>query len=90
VWRCWLANSRPGGSPERECRPWTGDAASGGDLSPEKRSLAQPGQSRALAALVEQGVPEVPIAGVFPMAEVRDAYRELERRHTLGMIVLQP
>lgn len=30
------------------------------------------------------------IARVYPLSEVRDAYRELERRHTRGKIVLQP
>ncbi len=43
-----------------------------------------------LAALVDKGILEVPIARVYPLAEVRDAYRELERRHTLGKIVLRP
>jgi hypothetical protein len=27
---------------------------------------------------------------VYPLAEVREAYTELERRHTLGKIVLRP
>jgi NADPH:quinone reductase-like Zn-dependent oxidoreductase len=44
----------------------------------------------ALAALVDRGDLEVPIAGVFPMDRVRDAYRELEKRHTRGKIVLHP
>ncbi len=43
-----------------------------------------------LAALVDKGVLEVPIARVYPLDEVRDAYRELERRHTHGKIVLKP
>jgi NADPH:quinone reductase-like Zn-dependent oxidoreductase len=43
-----------------------------------------------LAGLIAVGRLEVPIAGVSPLAEVRDAYRELERRHTLGKIVLRP
>jgi NADPH:quinone reductase-like Zn-dependent oxidoreductase len=43
-----------------------------------------------LAALVDKGALEVPIARVYPLAEVRDAYRELERRHTHGKIVLRP
>ena len=43
-----------------------------------------------LAALVAQGRLEVPIAGVYPLAEVHAAYRELERRHTRGKIVLRP
>jgi NADPH:quinone reductase-like Zn-dependent oxidoreductase len=41
-----------------------------------------------LAALIEQGELEVPIAGVYPLDRVRDAYRELEGNHTHGKIVL--
>jgi NADPH:quinone reductase-like Zn-dependent oxidoreductase len=44
----------------------------------------------ALAELIAEGRLEVPIARVYPLAEVREAYRELERRHTLGKIVLRP
>ena len=43
-----------------------------------------------LAALVADGRREVPIAKVYPLAEVRAAYEELERRHTRGKIVLRP
>jgi NADPH:quinone reductase-like Zn-dependent oxidoreductase len=43
-----------------------------------------------LARLIADGRLEVPIARVYPLAEVRAAYRELERRHTLGKIVLTP
>jgi NADPH:quinone reductase-like Zn-dependent oxidoreductase len=43
-----------------------------------------------LIGLVAAGELEVPIARVYPLAEVRDAYRELERRHTRGKIVLRP
>ena len=43
-----------------------------------------------LAGLVDKGVLEVPIARTYPLAEVRAAYRELERRHTRGKIVLIP
>ena len=43
-----------------------------------------------LADLVAQGELEVPIAGVFPLDDVRDAYRELELRHTRGKLVLRP
>jgi NADPH:quinone reductase-like Zn-dependent oxidoreductase len=43
-----------------------------------------------LAALVAKDALEIPIATVYPLAEVRDAYRELERRHTRGKIVLRP
>lgn len=43
-----------------------------------------------LIELVDGGQLEVPIARVYPLEEVRDAYRELERRHTRGKIVLVP
>jgi NADPH:quinone reductase-like Zn-dependent oxidoreductase len=43
-----------------------------------------------LAGLVAEGRLEVPIAGVYPLARVRDAYRELEQGHTHGKIVLRP
>ncbi len=43
-----------------------------------------------LAAMISDGTLEIPIARVYPLSEVRDAYRELERRHTRGKIVLQP
>lgn len=43
-----------------------------------------------LAGLVADGRLEVPIANVYPLAEVRAAYEELERRHTRGKIVLRP
>jgi NADPH:quinone reductase-like Zn-dependent oxidoreductase len=43
-----------------------------------------------LAALVDKGILEVPIARVYPLAQIRDAFRELEQRHTLGKIVLRP
>jgi NADPH:quinone reductase-like Zn-dependent oxidoreductase len=41
-----------------------------------------------LAQRVEQGALEIPIAHVYPLAAVREAYRELELRHTHGKIVL--
>ena len=43
-----------------------------------------------LAGLIADGRLEVPIAKVYPLAEVRAAYEELERRHTRGKIVLRP
>ncbi|MFJ9785814.1 NADP-dependent oxidoreductase [Amycolatopsis sp. NPDC101161] len=45
---------------------------------------------RELSLLVGKGLLEVPIAGVYPLDEVREAYRDLERRHTRGKIVLRP
>jgi NADPH:quinone reductase-like Zn-dependent oxidoreductase len=43
-----------------------------------------------LAGLIAEGKLELPIARTYPLSEVREAYRELERRHTLGKIVLIP
>jgi NADPH:quinone reductase-like Zn-dependent oxidoreductase len=43
-----------------------------------------------LAGLMGAGRLEIPIAKVYPLADVRDAYRELEQRHTRGKIVLEP
>jgi NADPH:quinone reductase-like Zn-dependent oxidoreductase len=43
-----------------------------------------------LAQLSADGKLEIPIADTFPLERVRDAYRELEERHTLGKIVLHP
>jgi NADPH:quinone reductase-like Zn-dependent oxidoreductase len=43
-----------------------------------------------LADLIDRGELEVPIARTYPLEDVRDAYRELEQRHTRGKIVLLP
>lgn len=43
-----------------------------------------------LAGLIADGQLEVPIANVYRLAQVREAYAELERRHTHGKIVLRP
>jgi NADPH:quinone reductase-like Zn-dependent oxidoreductase len=43
-----------------------------------------------LAGLVASGELDVPIARVYPLDQVREAYRDLERGHTLGKIVLEP
>ena len=43
-----------------------------------------------LAGLVADGQLEVPIANAYPLVQVRDAYTELERRHTRGKIILRP
>lgn len=56
----------------------------GSAAAPGSQALAE------LAELIDRGELEVPIAGVFPLERVRDAYRELEARHTRGKIVLVP
>ena len=43
-----------------------------------------------LARLIADGHLDLPIANVYPLAQVREAYTELERRHTHGKIVLKP
>ena len=43
-----------------------------------------------LARLAARGELEVKIARTYPLEQVRDAFRELERRHTHGKIVLRP
>jgi NADPH:quinone reductase-like Zn-dependent oxidoreductase len=43
-----------------------------------------------LAGLIAAGKLEIPIAKVYPLSKVREAYQELEQRHTRGKIVLEP
>lgn len=43
-----------------------------------------------LAGLIAARRLEIPIAKVFPLSKVREAYQELEQRHTRGKIVLEP
>src|ERR1700732_3930534 len=43
-----------------------------------------------LADLIARGELEVPIAGIFAPDDVRDAFREVELRHTRGKLVLRP
>ena len=43
-----------------------------------------------MADLVASGRIEIPIAATYPLDDVRDAFAELEKRHTRGKIVLIP
>lgn len=43
-----------------------------------------------LVGLIAEGRLEVPIAKTYPLTDVREAFRDLEQRHTLGKIVLKP
>lgn len=43
-----------------------------------------------LAGLIDSGRLEIPIAKVYPLADVREAYQDLAGRHTRGKIVLVP
>jgi NADPH:quinone reductase-like Zn-dependent oxidoreductase len=56
----------------------------GAEAGPGAEILAE------LAGLIADGHLELPIANVYPLAQVREAYTELEHRHTRGKIVLKP
>lgn len=51
---------------------------------------ARPEVLAELADRIAAGHLELPIAATYRLEDVRDAYRELEQRHTLGKIVLVP
>ncbi len=65
-------------------------AAKYGVMTAGNHEAANAGVLGELAGRLASGRLEIPIAKVYPLAEVRDAYRELERRHTRGKIVLEP
>jgi NADPH:quinone reductase-like Zn-dependent oxidoreductase len=66
------------------------DAKKYGTKTAGNHDAANAGVLRELAALIDQGILEIPIAKVYPLDQVRDAYRALEERHTRGKIVLRP
>jgi NADPH:quinone reductase-like Zn-dependent oxidoreductase len=66
------------------------DAKKYGTKTAGNAAAANAGVLRKLAGLIDQGLLEVPIAKVYPLDQVRDAYRALEERHTRGKIVLLP
>jgi NADPH:quinone reductase-like Zn-dependent oxidoreductase len=43
-----------------------------------------------LADLIARGELDVPIAGVYALDAIHDAYRDLEQRHTRGKLVIRP
>jgi NADPH:quinone reductase len=53
-------------------------------------AVSGPEALRELTGLLASGAIEVPIAATYPLDRVADAFEELERRHTLGKIVLRP
>jgi len=67
-----------------EARAKYGVKTDGGAASATAEVLA------VLAGLIDSGRLEIPIASVYPLAKVQDAYRELEQGHTHGKIVLKP
>ena len=56
----------------------------GAEAGPGAKVLAH------IASLIADGHLEVPMANVYPLAQVRRAYTELEHHHTHGKIVLKP
>ncbi|WP_327139715.1 NADP-dependent oxidoreductase [Nocardia sp. NBC_01327] len=56
----------------------------GAEAGPGAEVLAE------LAGLIADGHLEVEIANIYPLSRVREAYTELEYRHTRGKIVLKP
>jgi NADPH:quinone reductase-like Zn-dependent oxidoreductase len=65
-------------------------AAKHGVKTEGNHQAASAGVLGQLAEQVAAGRLEIPIAKVYPLAQVRDAYRELEQRHSRGKIVLKP
>lgn len=53
-------------------------------------TVATPSVLAEIAGALATGRVELPIAATYPLSQVRDAYRELERGHTRGKIVLLP
>jgi NADPH:quinone reductase-like Zn-dependent oxidoreductase len=53
-------------------------------------AAADAGVLAELAAMIGRGELEIPIAHVYGLAQVQEAYRELEKGHTRGKIVLVP
>ena len=64
------------------------DAARYGVKTDGNSAAATAGVLAELLALIDRGELEVPIAAAYPLEDVRDAFRDLERRRTRGKIVL--
>ncbi len=65
-------------------------AAKHGVKTEGNSAAANAGVLAELAGLIDAGRLEIPIAKVYRLADVRDAYQDLARRHTRGKIVLAP
>jgi NADPH:quinone reductase-like Zn-dependent oxidoreductase len=61
-----------------------------GTKSESSESVSTQAVLSEMAGLVARGEIEIPIAARYPLEGVRDAFAELERRHTRGKIVLVP
>jgi NADPH:quinone reductase-like Zn-dependent oxidoreductase len=86
-----LAITRLGVSPQRVSTVIDYVAAQRlGATATGSSQIVSPERIEQLAELVLDGAVEIPIQHVYPLAQVRDAYRELSSRHTRGKIVLVP
>ena len=65
-------------------------AAEVGARADGSATAASAGVLAEIADLVASGRISVPIAAIYPLEQVRDAYARLEERHTRGKIVLVP
>jgi NADPH2:quinone reductase len=65
-------------------------AAEVGAKSEGSSDATSPEILKEMAELVAAGKIEIPIAATYPLDEVREAFEQLEDRHTLGKIVLIP
>lgn len=65
-------------------------AAEVGAKAEGSSEATSPENLAAMAELAAAGQIEVPIAAAYPLERVREAFEELERRHTRGKIVLVP
>jgi NADPH:quinone reductase-like Zn-dependent oxidoreductase len=61
-----------------------------GTRSESSESVSNRAVLTEMAGLVACGDIEIPIAAVYPLDRVQDAFAELELRHTRGKIVLVP
>ena len=52
--------------------------------TPTAAVLAEP------VSMISEGTRELPIGRVYPLEQLKEAYRELEQRHTHSKIVLEP
>jgi NADPH:quinone reductase-like Zn-dependent oxidoreductase len=53
-------------------------------------AAASAGALGELAAMIDKGQLEIPIAGVYALSDVQAAFQELAQGHTRGKIVLKP
>ncbi|SDY43001.1 NADPH:quinone reductase [Amycolatopsis xylanica] len=65
-------------------------AAKHGVKAEGNEAAATTGTLAELITLIQKGLLQITVAATYPLTEVREAFRELERGHTHGKIVLEP